>query len=161
LLTYEFFLLKDDHHRFVCQISAGGRKEAFPTVTEVVNQASTSALFYFKAFKAAHETPKELLDMSLGHGNSSLPIKDIYYRYIKDENELLSLYIYIKKYDGDAEETLRKIYFILDKVIGEYDTATRIGGITLYKLQEKKGLRPLVDLASEIKTDMVSEPILL
>ena len=145
----------------MCQISAGGRKEAFPTVTEVVNQASTSALFYFKAFKAAHENPKELLDMSLGHGNSSLPIKDIYYRYIKDENELLSLDIYIKKYDGDAEETLRKIYFILDKVIGEYDTATRIGGITLHKLQSKKGLYPLVELANELKGEMTRQTISL
>ena len=99
--------------------------------------------------------------MSLGHGNSSLSIKDIYYSCTIGENELLALDIYIKKYNGDAEETLQKIYFILDKVIGEYDTATCIGEITLHKLQSKKGLYPLVELVNELKGEMTRQTISL
>ncbi|PGK52243.1 hypothetical protein CN918_31120 [Priestia megaterium] len=159
LLTYEFFLLKDDNHRFVCHISAGGKKVAFPVVLDTVKQAPVSSYFYFEAFKAAHKNPKELLHMSLGHGDSSLAIKDIFYQSSKVSDKVVSIDIYIKKYDGNYEENLQKIYFILDKVIGEYNAATYIGEIQLHKLTDKKGLHPLVELSGIMQSNTASQPI--
>lgn len=58
----------------------------------------------------------------------------------------MSLQIFIKDYNGRLMENLEKIFYILDKVIGEYDVATLVKNIEIQKLNSKMGLQPLFKL---------------
>ncbi|PDZ95255.1 hypothetical protein CON36_29305 [Bacillus cereus] len=145
-LAYEFFLNPDDNHKFEFYISAGGVKSAFPIVLDMVRNAPDSSQFKFVPFKSPHKNLEQLKTMALGYGDSRLNFKDIYFKKQEVFDDGMSLQIFIKDYNGRLMENLEKIFYILDKVIGEYDVATLVKNIEIQKLTSKMGLQPLFKL---------------
>lgn len=149
-LSYEFFLNKDDSHRFEFYISAGGIRESFPVVFNMVRFAPESQQFKFIPFKPAHKDQEQLKRMVLGNGDSKLPLTDIYFSYKVDSKELL-VDIFIKNFKGDRRDGFEMTFYILDKVVGEYDVVTMIRELDVHKLTSKKGLLPIFELPSVIQ----------
>lgn len=145
-LVYEFFLNQDDNHKFEFYISAGGVKSSFPSVIDTVRNAPDSSQFNFVPFKAPHKNLEQLKTMALGYGDSRLNFKDIYFKKQEVFEDGMSLQIFIKNYNGNIMENYEKIFYILDKVIGEYDVATLVKNIEMQKLTSKTGLQPLFKL---------------
>jgi len=149
-LTYEFFPKSDEDGRFIFYVSAGGMKEAFPVVVNMIRFAPNSALFKFIPFKSAHPNPEELSNMAIGYGKDKLYVKDIYYKGYLNNSRQLNLDIFIKNHDDSQHENFEMIFVVLDKLIGEYDVTMLINGIEINKLTSKSGLKRITKLPEEL-----------
>lgn len=149
-LTYEFLPKMEEDERFIFYVSAGGIKETFPIVVNMVRFAPDSKLFRFIPFKSAHPNPEELGNMAIGYGKDKLYVKDIYYKGYLNNSRQLNLDIFIKNYDDNHRQNFEMIFVVLDKLIGEYDVAMFIKGIEINKLTSKSGLKRITKLPEEL-----------
>ena len=111
-------------------ISADGMKEYFPAVTKLVEFAP--AISNWKVYAFRQRIPGE--DLKIDYDDFSIAYSDIFFRY-GNEGEKIGLELHIRNFDESAR-IKNAIYILLDSLIGEYDTETKIDWIDWKKLDE-------------------------
>lgn len=120
-LTFEFSsAMPDGTREFV--ISADGIVSAFAAVSSLVEKAPKLKNWKVLAFRQPR------YDISqIQYKNLAVDINDVFFRFVKYQGKI-DLELHIKDFYESPEWTAI-VFLILDTVLGEYYTATRIGGI--------------------------------
>lgn len=139
-LGFEFsHVLENGKREFV--ITACGIKSSFPAVSNLVINSPSLPKWNLIAFRQ----PK--LEFSTIHVHDiQLDITDVFFLYRKSKG-LVDLELHIRSYQN-TDDWGEAAYLLLDQVIGEYATETKIGGIDITKLKESDvpTLYPLTEL---------------
>lgn len=144
--TFEFFLNREEDNKFEFFISPNGHKPSYRELIELVKSSPKSTYFIFKPFKQPHKNVKELQSMGIAYGGRKIGIKDIYFDFKEEGANKIAINLYFKEYDGDLMQAMEFMFYLLDKVIGEYYVSVLLGEIDVHKLTSKKGLSPLYEL---------------
>lgn len=148
-LTFEFGKKQSDGCReFV--ISAGGIRDAFPSVIALYNTAPK-----LRKWKVTKFRPRRDFMIIETEGLKVAP-DDIRFS-LKPEGKLANLTLYIKGYDGSTR--YKQIGFLmLDGALGEYDVETKVGALE-FKAADRDEFhieRPIQELPGAI--DRLSQP---
>lgn len=143
-LSFEFSpALSNGKREFV--ITAQGIKKSFPAVTKLVTAAPSFPNWIIIAFRQPH------LDYTrIEYLNIQFDFDDVFFLYGKS-NGKVDLDLHIRGYQG-AYGWKEAISLLLDKIIGEYNTEMKIGGISIKKLNvsDIPNLYPITELAKII-----------
>ena len=145
-LGFEFSpLLGNSKREFV--ITACGNKKAFPAVGSLVINSPSLPKWEIIAFKQPH------LEYTMIYVHDiQLDITDAFFLCEKSKG-LLDIELHIRGYK-ETDEWGEAAYLLLDQVIGEYATETKIGGIEIKKLKESDvpNLYPITELPKIISS---------
>ncbi|WP_299529233.1 hypothetical protein [Ulvibacterium sp.] len=111
-------------------ISADGLKEVFPAVLELTEAAPEIPKWNIIAFR--QRIPGD--DLGIQMEDFSISYKDIYFNHVQ-ENNLIGLELYIKNYTEKGYQQ-NAIFILMDALLGEYDTETKIDWIEWHGLEE-------------------------
>lgn len=137
-LTYEFSAeLVDGKREFI--ISADGIYSAFSDVIKLVEAAPNIENFKIIAFRQRGE------DFKIQFNDIELDPLNVSFSYEIQDN-LINLVLYIKDYDPNNDDWEGAAFILLDTIIGEYDTVTKIGEIEFSTFQESTLSRPIKEL---------------
>jgi len=128
------------------RISAGGDKEKFPIVKEIVKQAPKMIGWTFTAFRQ-----RAKVDFTVKYkGLSFTPSKMFFYP--EEENGVLNIRVYAKDVNKHNYDSVAYYGIIaMDNVLGEFDSAIKVGDYTFYDLStapNSKKLKPFKELPS-------------
>jgi len=131
-------------------ISADGIKASFPNVTDLIGKAPALQNWKFNAFR--QRVPGNDISVKFGNG-VQVGYADIFFRYAEEEDKI-GIELNIRNYAPENKQIKNAVYILLDGLIGEYDTETRISWMDFVILDEAKvpalypltHLRDLVDL---------------
>jgi hypothetical protein len=144
-LTFAFSPVRDDGKReFV--ISAGGIRDSFPTVLEMVRLAPELPQWVYTAFR-----PPSPFNCTIEIEGLQLSTEDIFFHEIA-EGEKLGLVLYTRGYRRENRYDTA-IFILLDNVLGEYDVEMKIGSLEFASLPDDyqmKGLKPLLELEKTV-----------
>lgn len=128
-LVFEFSTpLEDGTKEFI--ISADGIQDSFHAVTNLVKHAPPFKQWKVIAFRQPHPNISTVSYQSL-----TVNLNDVFFRYVKDHGKI-GLELHLKGFYESPEWTA--ISFILvDTVLGEYDTETRLSWIEKKTLDEE------------------------
>ncbi len=145
-LSFEFGPVQQNGRR-IFTITAGGIRDAFPFVVQLVDRAPKLEKWQVNAFK--QRVPANDLSVQLGE-EVKLGYSDIFFEYVF-KDELVNLNLYIKNYK-DNDQYKGAAFILLDALLGEYDTETYLGSVEFSRLAEPpgEGLLPFVKLRSII-----------
>jgi len=139
-LGFEFsHILDNDKREFV--ITACGIKSSFPAVSNLVINSPSLPKWEIIAFRQPH-----LDNANITVHGIQLDVKDVFFLYGKS-NRKVDIELHIRDYQN-TDDWGEAAYLLLDQVIGEYATETKIGGIDIKKLKESDvpTLYPLTEL---------------
>lgn len=137
-LTYEFSAeLVDGKREFI--ISADGIYSAFSDVIKLVEAAPNIENFKIIAFRQRGE------DFKIQFNDIELDPLNVSFSYEIQDN-LINLVLYIKDYDPNNDDWEGAAFILLDTIIGEYDTVTKIGEIEFSTFLESTPSRPIKEL---------------
>ena len=143
-LAFEFSpVLSNGKREFV--ITAQGTKKAFPAVTKLVNAAPSFQNWIIVAFRQPKLDYANILV-----SNIQLNVNDGFFLYRKS-NRKVDIELHLRGYQK-TEEWEEVAYLLLDAVIGEYATETKIGGISIKQLNvsDIPTLYPITELPNII-----------
>ncbi|MBS9776286.1 MAG: hypothetical protein KGV57_04285 [Fusobacterium sp.] len=151
-LLFEFSPIFEERYREFA-ISANGIKEVFPLVIDLVKAAPKYENWEIKAFRQRTPNPE---NFTLKYGGFEMGLKDIYFRYCIEEDEL-GVELNIRNFDKENSTMIDGVFILLDQLLGEYDTTMSLAWIEWEKLDEEKvdKLIPIIelrDLVDELKT---------
>ncbi len=141
-LVFEFSPVRDNGKREL-SISADGIKSVFQSVIDIVDMAPELSNWIFNAFRQAVPGDELLLrfgpDFTLGYS-------DIFF-YYNMAGSKIDIQLYIKGYDG-SNRFKNAMYVLLDGLIGEYNTETKLGIIDFKSQEEQAGksVQPFIAL---------------
>lgn len=133
-------------------ISACGNKNFFTYVIELVSAAPKIENWEIIAFKR----PKEI-DFITEYNGLKLVAKEIWFKPqendMNENSNALDLYLYIKEFEEERQlEYINASYLVLDNLLGEFDSASNIGCIEVFKIPlTTNGLNNLEELPRYIK----------
>ena len=106
-------------------IGAGGIKAVFPVVKDLVAAAPKMKEWKILAFRQ----PKSL-DYRIKFGDQELTVDDFWFSYEKAPDGKTDIKVFIRGLNQENKSTMHQLAFLfLDSAIGEYNVATKIGGI--------------------------------
>lgn len=121
----------DDKENLELTISADGLKDVFPAVIRLTEAAPEIPNWKITSFRQRVSGD----DLGIQMADFSISYKDIYFHHVP-ENNLIGLELYIKDYTGgDLQQNA--VFILMDALLGEYDTETRISWIDWYDLKKK------------------------
>lgn len=140
-LVFEFGPVKDGKREFV--ISAGGIKNAFHSVTELVGSAPNMELWKITAFR-----PRRYPLNILHYKGKVLDPENIQFALI-DDGEKIGIYLFIPGYQEEEIVWKEMGYLFLDEALGEYDVEVGVGPIRMFSSNHTNSYTryPLKDLA--------------
>ncbi|MFJ8247346.1 hypothetical protein [Peribacillus asahii] len=129
---FEFIAQKGKDGRYTMFISPQGHAPSFENTFNLVGLKPNLKHFHIHALKQPEE--KEILrGLTLACEGEHIKIGDIHFNYTENEDGRLDLVFYVKNFKGNLEFVGGQLLHILDKVIGEYYVATKIGDIDIKK----------------------------
>lgn len=145
-LTFEFSSVHDSGKRdFV--ISADGIKSSFQSVEELATKAPIFDRWTIIKYRPRRKTLNEIKFQG-----KHVDPKDVYFAIFKDDNpDKIGIMVFLKDYKETEKDTWGQIgYLILDEVLGEYDTETKVGAIGFQSTNSKdfEYARPIDELQS-------------
>lgn len=147
-LTFEMGRAPDGVYEFI--VSAGGNRDVFTEVRRLVSAAPQIDDWRIIAFRPRRP---EGLNLNLEYAGIKVSGGDLWYRLESDGGEL-ALTLFVRGMTTDNRDIMARAGFIiLDQVLGEYDTATKLRVIDFAALladPETANLKPLSDLAEEV-----------
>jgi hypothetical protein len=133
-------------------ISAEGLREHFPKVIDLVKKAPQSDDFRAVAFRQPLPLPTNFA-VAYQRGDE-LSLSDVWFALRRAEGEL-ELDLYVHGINGPSADKIKSACFLmLDRLLGEYVVATRIGPIEWLSLPADPAgmkLRPLKELPQGVK----------
>lgn len=121
-LTFEVGPRDNGRREFI--LSAGGRREAFPAVSTLAKTAPDLPRWKIVAFR-----PRRNVLSIVTLGGVTLSPHDVHFTY-QAAGGRLAVTLYIKGYDPARRAAYAKAgYFLLDELLGEYATGTRLSSI--------------------------------
>lgn len=133
-------------------ISADGLSENFPEVVDLVSKAPQSGDFRAVAFRQRHPIPKNYA-IPYQRGEE-LGLDDVWFAIHKLEG-IVNLDLYVHGIAGRNSDKIKSACFVLlDRLLGEYVVATKIGPIEWYALPADPvglKLRPALELPQAIR----------
>lgn len=133
-------------------ISCDGISASIKSVKAVIATAPALDNWKIIAFRQRKSVADQELDGVV------IKLKDIFFTYSFNENNLINLTIYVKNYANEQRNTFLAITFLyLDHLIGEYDVMSKLGAIDVRKLEDKSydhllPITELVDLCDSRQT---------
>lgn len=149
-LTFQFGPVTDGRREFI--ISAGGIDAAFPAVDSLVQAAPDLPQWQVIAF--VQRSPAKL---TISYRSASLHPDKVLFAYEPVPGSKLDVILFADSFEGPtAEDAKGAAFLLLDTVLGEYDVATRLGGIDFRPLPEsREGLQPLWELSEVVDRHFV------
>ncbi len=147
-LTFEMGRAPDGVYEFI--VSADGIRDVFPEVRRLVKAAPEIENWRIIAFRPRRP---DALELNLEYAGIEVSGGDLWYS-LAAEGGQLALTLFVKSLTRSNHDVMADAGFImLDQVLGEYDTATKLRFIDFAPLPpdpEAAGLKPLGDLAEEV-----------
>ena len=147
-LLFEFGPDQDGVREFT--VSGGGVKAVFPAVKDLVAAAPKMKEWKIVAFRQ----PKSL-DYRIKFGDQELTVDDFWFSHQKAPDNKTDIKVFIRGLNKENESVMHQLAFLfLDSAIGEYNVATKIGGIEFLPAPEKpeeKGLLPMRKLPEVVE----------
>jgi hypothetical protein len=123
-LTFEFGPKIENRREFV--ISAGGIKNSFPAVIELLRLAPTLEHWQITGFRP-RRPPMYTVELR----GKRVDLAGVEFSLI-DNGKVIGIYLFLPGYD-QADATWAEIgYLLLDEALGEYDVETKLGPIRMY-----------------------------
>jgi len=147
-LTFEMGRAPDGVYEFI--VSAGGDRDVFTEVRRLVRAAPKIDDWRIIAFRPRRP---EGLNLRLEYAGIKVSGGDLWYRLAAEDGQLALTLFVGGMTAGNRDTMARAGFIILDQVLGEYDTATKLRVIDFAALPadpETAGLRPLSELAGEV-----------
>jgi|GEM_PF-1578797 hypothetical protein len=133
-------------------ISAEGNEDYFPEVIDLTTHAPVMEGWDVVPFR-----PAEGVKVNMIYGKWDLYSKNMYFTLLVNEEvttDQIGIMVGVKDYDGTEDEDLYfAVYGLLEKILGEYDCATRIAYIDVCpepKDPQKENFKPLTTLPQYI-----------
>jgi hypothetical protein len=145
-LVFEFGPVVGGKREFV--LSAGGTISAFPAVEKLYSAAPRSDKWTVVMFRPRRE-PNDVV-----YGGKKAKVKDVHYVLIKDPSpDRVGIVLFFNDFDEEEHDLWMGFGFMfLDQVLGEYDVATKLGGILVTSPQSEHfaTAHPLKELAADL-----------
>lgn len=134
-LSYELGKVDDAHYEFI--ISADGIKDRFSTVLRMVSAAPPLPKWRIIPFRQAKEPYYSITikkDNTPNESHFTLSPDDVFFQAFPNWDKL-DLQLFFRDYTSENQELIHNASFLLlDSLIGEFDVATKIGGINYNSL---------------------------
>ncbi len=142
-LIFEFGPVREGRREFV--ISADGIQKAFPAVRRLAAAAPPLARWTITAFRPRHGA--YVIEMQ----GRTLDPKDVKF-VSRPEAGMVGLVVFLPGLTAESHDLLARMAFILlDSVLGEYDTETKVGSIAWKDAREAPAdAQPLSALAAVV-----------
>jgi hypothetical protein len=140
-LTFEFGPVRAGKREFV--ISAGGIREAFPSVEALYAKAPPLKRWIWVKYR-----PRRLPINDIAFGGRQIRAADVRYVLTKD-GERAGIVLFFDKYSKDEDRFFGQVgYLLLDEALGEYAIETKVGYIEFQSRDSKyfPRSRPLNEL---------------
>jgi hypothetical protein len=118
-----------------------GDPSLFPTVFELVDVSPQLNGWFFRALR-----PRSEGDISYKAKGQKIDSKELFFTYQNNDEDKLDLVIYHPYKNTLIDDLFGSLWHLLNSLIGEFDTATKIRYITVERLKDQKGLKPLLSL---------------
>ena len=125
-------------------ISAGGIKEAFPYVVQLVDRAPRIPSWKVNAFR--QRIPADDLAVQLGE-ELKVGFSDMFFSHRINGDALIDLELHIRGYQ-DTDNFKSAVFILLDALVGEYDMEMKVGRMDFLALADPRPreLSPIVQL---------------
>lgn len=124
-LTFEFGPVVDGKREFV--ISAGGIKDAFPSVEALYNSAPEMKRWQWVKFR-----PRRNPLNNIEFGGRAIRVEDVHYLLASDDPKV-GIVLFFDGYDETEKNVFGQIgYLMLDEALGEYAVEMQVGFIEFH-----------------------------
>jgi len=141
-LTFEFGPIREQKREFV--ISAGGIRDAFPSVEGLAAQAPPLEKWKITKFRPRRPISDTVIDFK---GKTFSP-DDIFFK-LHDKDGKVGIRLFIKRYNEDKDVFDEIAFIFLDAALGEYNVETKIASLEFFgtDTSDFANTKPMTELA--------------